>query len=346
MTVQTAALATLGDRALIFSSRESWLSARDVGHRIGGSDIAKILGVSPYGSQWDVWNRKKLGLSKVFTAAQLADFERGHRWESLVVEDYAKDSGVDVWATEDLLIEHASERWVVGSPDGLILDAGELGGLEAKTDRDRKLWGESGQVIEAWEDGAEAVIRPDYALQVYWYLEASGLPFWDIAVAIPQSFDFPELRSFRVMRDEAIQGRILNKVGEWRERFLLGDEEPDPDGSDAAKAALLARFPGRGDKVVRLVDGQEEEDLLELVAVKAEIKALERRKGVLSQKVCGAIGQDYGITLGKGKALWTPTKGRATFDAKTLKKDHPELAAEYAGEGKPYRALRLYGFDN
>ena len=347
MTVEIGAVAReiLGERMEEYSTREEWLEARRTGYRIGASDVAKVLGVSPYGSEWDVWAKKKLNVSKEYSAQQLANFERGHRWEGRIVEDYAIETGLDVWHTDDMIIRHEEHEWISCSPDGLVLDGGELGGVEVKTDRDSRLWGESGQVIESWADGAEAIIRPDYALQVYWTLLTTGRPWWDMAVALPQSFDFPELRHYRVMRDEAIQARILAKVSAWRDQYLIGDDEPDPDGSEAARLSLLSRFPGRGDKVVRDADDGERSLLLDLAEVKAELADLERTKKTITQKVCAAIGDDYGITLGKAKALWTPTKGRAGLDTKALKADHPEIAAQYATQGKPYRSLRLYGFD-
>lgn len=319
------ALAILGDRATAYPDREAWLAARDVGHRVGASDVAKILGIPPH-TPWSVWSRKKLRMDARYTKQQLADFARGHKWERRVIEDYAEIAGVEAWPVDNMIVTRSGSPWFAVSPDGFVRDGACIGGVEAKTDRNPRLWGESGTVIERWCDGCEAIVRPDYAIQVYAQIEATDLDFWDIAVALPDGRNpAPEIRWFRFLRDEETQGAMLSKVERWRERYLIGDEEPEPDGSNAAHQALLYRFPGSEAKVMRDATDSEAEAMVELAQVQLLITRKERREAVLKQTIQRAIGDDYGLVMGRAKALWLKVKGR--------------------NGGPGHRSLRLYGMD-
>jgi len=353
MNALPSALLPFAGRAELHTSRDSWLDARRgtpaSPHRIGGSDVARILGVSPWGGPWDVWAERVEGEQRVFGSASERDLARGRKWEARVLEDYTEESGhelVDL-AGGTLHVHHATEAWAVGSPDGIALDDDleELVGVEAKTDRHRDGWGEHGTVIRAWDDGAEALVPPHYATQAFWYLEITGLPCWDMAVLIPRAGEFPELRIIRLMADATVQRQLLDRVGEWRERYLVQGVEPELDGSPACVHHLQRRYPGDPTKAVRDATDEESDLVTELAQVAEQEKGLEQRKRTAQAQLGALMGDTYGVRLaGDAKCLWIPTKGRETCDLDQLRSKFPQAAAACLRTGRPSRQFRLYGF--
>ena len=70
-------------------SREDWLSYRKLG--IGGSDVAAIMGISPFATIRDLYN-DKLGIEPLVEEEESnwVAKEVGHRLEDLVAEIFAK----------------------------------------------------------------------------------------------------------------------------------------------------------------------------------------------------------------------------------------------------------------
>jgi putative phage-type endonuclease len=98
---------------------------------IGGSDIAVIMGISPFGKTTeDVW-RDKLGLSML--SGSTGPMKRGTRLESIAIEEYANATGREI-ATGELLYRHPLHRHMIAHLDGQIMDeAGQWSGvLEVK----------------------------------------------------------------------------------------------------------------------------------------------------------------------------------------------------------------------
>lgn len=123
--------------------RETWLAERKKG--IACSDIAAILGVSPWQSKMDVWAHK-MGITP-----ELPDnivFKTGRELEPLVAREYAEMEKVEL--IEGELIRHPSAP-LLGTPDRLI--RGMSRGLEIKTVQSSYSagkWGEPGAEGMRW----------------------------------------------------------------------------------------------------------------------------------------------------------------------------------------------------
>jgi hypothetical protein len=209
------------------SRQVSW----PVEHRIGASDIGRILGRSPHGGPWDVWLDKREGRAEEDTA----DMAQGRRRERRVLEDYAEATGAfvqqpAVWASyalddlmlsdEHILIRHPEHAWATCSPDGFAehmpsgcrADPTLWTGVECKAVMDPGAaaeWAEETQVIEPGHDGAwPAPLH--YVLQVYWSMAVTGLPFWDLAaILMPRR---GRLVYHRFIADPGLQGALLAPV--------------------------------------------------------------------------------------------------------------------------------------
>lgn len=115
---------------------------------IGGSDVAAILGVSPWKSAFKLYQEKIGAFAEEVAPAKQRLFDRGHRWEPIVVEmllDELTDRGHDVeLVAQNRLYQDTEYPFLAAEIDlELIIDGEPVNG-EAKTVSPFavKLWGE------------------------------------------------------------------------------------------------------------------------------------------------------------------------------------------------------------
>lgn len=323
-----------------FPTRDAWLAARDVDNRLSASDVVRILHPTAWGGPWDVYARKVYGIAHEPSYSVQADLERGRDYEPLVLRRYLAETGQAAESFGNALVHHPN-GWLVGTPDALVGD----GGVELKTDRIRDGWGPTGTTIEQWSEGAELLVKPRYAIQVYVYLEATGRPWWDLAVLIPQAFDFPELRIFRFLRDAETQAAIVRVVGAWRDRHLVAEEPPPIDGSGACSRVLAE--DGRHGKASKR-DATEAERVLvrQLAIAKIAEEGAKAAGRLAANHLAVTIADGKGLALAPKTTLtWVRSEGRPTVDVLALLAARPDLAdvvEQYRRPGEPYAFPRLY----
>ncbi|MFE5514500.1 YqaJ viral recombinase family protein [Streptomyces sp. NPDC056529] len=189
-----------------------WHAARAQG--IGGSEIAAVVGLSPYESRFSLWHRKKalLGLveesepmywGKVHEPGIAARFSELHP-ELLVAPSptYAA----------------AGRSWQIANPDRKVYGEGPVELLEIKTARDDEGWGKQGtDQIPVW-----------YRCQCLWYLDVLGASRCHVAVLIAGS----EYREY-VIDYNADEATLLREAGARFMHDLEHDVRPDIDGHSA-----------------------------------------------------------------------------------------------------------------
>lgn len=221
-----------------YATEAAWLAARQ--GRVSATMVARILGLSAYGGPWDVWEDAQ---GQAPRQIENADQRRGKVLESAVLRLYAAETGHHVcdpraiWGGERVLLV-GPEGWEIQTPDAMAF-TGEWGQVEGKTDAVGTGWG-AAQVLPCWAEGSEDVVRPDYAVQCYWQMEVSGLPWVDLTVLLPRF----ELRTFRLCADADVQAALRDQIGEWRERHLVQGHPPALQPTGAARRYLARRFPG------------------------------------------------------------------------------------------------------
>ena len=292
--------------------------------KIGGSDVAAILGFSPWATPFDAWDSIMHGRSSAGNAAT----DRGNRLEGAILDWYA-DTQRPI-RNRQVEVEGPAP-WMSGHLDAVTLTRI----VEAKTDA-RGTWAPHGTVIERWPDG-DAPIPPYYASQAYWYLEITSFEAVDFAVLTGRL----EFRVVTLARDPAIQGRIRALVERWHAAHVATGEPPPLDWSDTARRAATTMPVG---KALRLATPEEAATVREYARLGAEIKKLEQTRKALGTELLARLGPDYGMDLGDGAKLIAPgTKGRTTYDLKRLEKDYPGFLNNYARQGEPTRQVRTYG---
>lgn len=329
-------------RVRVFDDRDTWLAGRREGG-LGSSDVAAILGASPYRSPWDIYIERVLEHDKRVDARMEKLFKRGHREEPRVLEDFAEEVGAQVLPLQYVIVDGPTP--VSASIDSFVnLEGWGWGVGEMKTDVSDATYGESGAVIETWTRDARAIVREDYAAQTYSEILASGLDYGVLAVR--RSLD--DLRHYTFLADAALLERMRQRLEEWWDRHIVKGEPPDNDGSEACARAKERIYGGDGKRSKTTREASPDEVVLsrELFTTKVEIQRLQDRERKLRNDLADVIGEGYGIHWngpgGLSKVLYIDVAGRELVDAELLRNEHPEVYAKVARTTDAGRQVRLY----
>lgn len=300
---------------LATSDRAAWLQQRRAG--IGGSDVAAILGMSPWRTPLEVY------LDKRGEAAPDFDNESmiwGRALEPVIRQQYAERTGREVAVPASILV-HPKHEFMLANLDGVTDDDRVL---EVKTARSGQDWGEPGS----------AEIPEVYALQVQHYLAVTGFVVADVAVLIGGS----DFRIYEVPADPELQGLMIEAEATFWQRVIDGNP---PDPVSFAEAQL--RF-GRS-----AATGAVEADTYVITAVnelrdvRGQLKALEAREEAAKAVVMRALGDNGDTLIDRGRTLatWKLAKAPSRFDSTAFQAAHPDLHKQFTRLGEPSRRLLI-----
>lgn len=152
-----------------------WHGARRQG--VSASEVAVIVGLSPYDSAFNLWWHKKLDEGG---RPDTGDTRRGRRLEPLVLEDFADDHP-EFHLTPVGLLQNRDRPWQFATPDSVATEGPPRGtwtirpvaSVEAKTDRNYGGWGEPGT----------DQVPLHYRAQAMWQMDVLGVevcyvPVW------------------------------------------------------------------------------------------------------------------------------------------------------------------------
>lgn len=293
---------------------------------IGASDVPAIMGVSPYGSAYDVWLAKKQGI----VPPQNEAMGMGHLLEPVVAELYQRrfpEVRLEMRGT----IPHPKFDWLRATIDRMAITAQGEHPVEIKTT--------SAYLGENW--GEEySDLMPDHVLvQVQTQLMVLGLAYAHVAVLIGgNDFRAP----FIVERDREIQQAILSECELFRTAYLVGDAEPECTGPNL-EAHLKRKFATHTDVRLR-ADADGERWLKELAQAKAAKDVAEEQEKLAKTALMGIIGGNYGVEGVQGKAIWYSTRGRTSIDAKGLiaELNVPEdVVQRFTKQGADFRTFKF-----
>lgn len=317
----------------------TYRATNDREHYLGASEVPAVIfgrhnmpdapeGMPQYLSAFDVWAKKK-GFDG--NTVDEASTQRGHYLEDAVFK----------WGCDKVEADEAVRGGDFNSPpvqgpqphmafheDGWLRKSKDWYLSEVKVYRDDKGWEDDG--VPAW-----VMAQCTYQLACC-SPEVKGCY---VFAYVPFKPDDVIVRF--IPRNVGMEGAIMTRTAEWWSRFIIGNETPALDGSDAAGSYLTQKY-GRQTTMMEDADDDTEVVLAELVAVRTELKEWTERKKVLEQRLKDRIGGREGVYSDTyGKVRWSWQKGRTTFDRKRFEQDHPELAAQYTKTGPEQRVLRL-----
>jgi putative phage-type endonuclease len=264
---------------------------------VSASEVASIVGVSPYEGAWGCWAKKK-GL---VTVEMSDEMYLGHLMEPVVAEMYARRTPGAVLRLSDTLT-HPAEPWAMATPDRFVtMPDGEEYLLECKS---------GGPHSEReWGDGADDV-PVHYLTQTLWQLYVTGLDRCDVAGYIGGA-----MRFHTVHRHDGIIAALVSQCRAFYEAYILGDAEPAVDFRASTTAALAALYP-EARTPLRDATSEESSALAEYLAASARVKAEEMEKDRIGNTLRAMIGDAEGIRAMGVRATWkAPTGGITKWKA-------------------------------
>jgi len=299
-------------------NRTEWLEDRRKG--VGGSDIAAIMGVSPWKTAFQVYQEKRKEV-KDWSGNEATDW--GTRMEPTLRQFYSDTTGREVRLADKILF-HKDYPCLLANLDGFTDDRRVV---ELKTSRTGKGWGEPGT----------NQVPDSYTLQVQHYMLVTGFPVADIVVsiggALPVLYEIPE--------DLELQGMIVDAASAFWQRVLDGDPPPPVTFSDA-----VARF-GKSEAVGSLIANQKVIKLVnDLRGIREQAKVLEAQEEEIKGKLIITLGESGDELIDpEGNVLVTYklSKGRVSFALKGFQKLHPELYKQFTITGEASRRFLLKG---
>jgi putative phage-type endonuclease len=197
--------------------------------KIGGSDVAAIVGLSGWDAAYSLWHQRK-GL--IEPPAEKPQMTWGKRVEPIIVAAWAENHPeVYVHYAPGAVYAHPDRPWQVASPDALIYEsedaflagADPIGGLEAKTSRYDDGWG-----VEGSQD-----IPSYYSTQVQWCLDVFQVPTWEVAALFGGSDD----RNYTIHAQPHLQELLRENAKDFLDS-LSSDVPPPIDGHETTYRAV------------------------------------------------------------------------------------------------------------
>lgn len=298
------------------TGEEEWHAWRALG--VGASEVAGILGISPWATPTSVYAEKVHGIS---TFAGNDDTDFGSRIEAIMPDWFHDDTGLYVvgeqtWCTHT---EHKHHRATV---DGFVAESPE-------SDIDDVLGVYEGKAAQpiAWDE-----VPAHYQAQVQWQLHVTGLQYgwlWVLHGRKP--------RAYVVERDDEDIAFIVAEVDRFWHDHVLAKVPPPVDASQVTARTLAALYPQQ-------VPGVEVEVpasfVAELAAARLERKSVERRCDQLENELRALLGDAEIATVDGRKVATWKTQTARRIDLGRLEADHPEIADKYRTESTT-RVLRV-----
>lgn len=268
----------------------------DHGSYLGGSDIAAVAGIHPYKTALSVWAEK----TRRGPAYDSASARSGNRFERVILENYAEDSGEALSFPGTLL--HANG--ITGStPDAIEADVRDVQVKFVGIDEARR-WG----VPEFGEEG----VPPEVLAQVHWehWHMSEVLGVRDpLAKVVAQVGTIP--RVFTVRIDDEFTSNLLEAGHKWWRDYVIADRVPVVVERDADLMRHMYRHAGKAlmpmsPEVERLARDYYEQQQAESRAGKA--------KAAIAVKLMEAIRDDLGYQGDGIKVTWAEKRGRVKWE--------------------------------
>lgn len=281
------------------------LSTIDRRSYLGGSEIAAVVGLSPYATALDVWARKALGIvSETSPAAEV-----GIVLEPAVVELYRLRHAADDMRILGTVVDPA-ESWIGATPDR-VRDCNVNVQVKVVGIWQANRWGSP-------EDGPEAV-PAEVLCQVAWESNAiERATGRRIDVSHVPALIGTDLRVFEIPTDRKMIAMLLDAARSfWTDHVLTGrPPEITAEMGESARELVSAMYPQEtrpvvdaSDEIVRLAFAYDD--------ARSACDASEKAKSAAAAALCAALGDHEGAITEDGsvRVAWK-TKASAGTDWK------------------------------
>lgn len=273
--------------------------------KIGCSELAAAVGVSPWKTPYALWMEKTGRAEPEYIDGRL-QVRLGNDLEDLVAQYYAAETGRKVrrpqsFFQREMLIGHVDRRIV-----------GERRGLECKTSLSK--WAKS------WSDDADG-IPEHYLVQVHGYLMLTGWDAFDVAVLRAG----PEFRVYTIHPDPELHERLWDAARRFWD-CVQSDTPPAPITINDCGLRWPQDdglgIPADGETLARIADLRSIKDCIAREQAQAEALELE-----IKSRMADASALLDGFN--RPVATWK-TQTSTRIDSAALRREHPDLAAQFS----------------
>ena len=328
------------------------------GGTIGGTSWGALLGLSRWKTPHDIWMRVK-GLEEEIVPNEA--MKDGLRLEPIVSHLAQLELGGELLDPAEFVdadgASSATVRWpkpfgnFSASIDRMMYNDGKLlGPVELKTMSSRGTWG----------DGPV-----DYMLQLQsyiwchhlWESEEGRECNWGALVGLQAPREVfrlirteedaekalacgaAELRVNIVERDPEFMTQVVPYFLRWWQKYVVGNEPPPVDATDACTKALQAHYAERSGEV------EATEDIWEVAAeresVRLQLSKLGEQKTELDNKLRSLLGTAKLAQSERVKVSITPMPGQLRFDQGSFKKEHPLIWKNFQRRGRGFDRISV-----
>lgn len=278
-------------RLIEFSSRDEWRASRSRDPwPIGASTAAKIC----CGRPCEAWLEAKL--AQELDRKAMPWLTLGSCLEAGIIEASRQIHG---WALRDFpqtnTLAHDDYEWVRATLDAERLDLGFEGPVNCKN---------VGTQAKAYYDYRDGVMPYEHTLQGQWECFVTGARRFHILALVGGA----EIVPFTIERDDDVIAGMFSECAEFRERYLLGDEEPEPDGRDETRQALAARVNYEEGAEI-LFDGKVAEAAIRLCEIESDRKPLDEEEAQLKNVIRQAMAEAK-VGRAPNGVEWAWTEGK------------------------------------
>lgn len=280
------------------------------GNKIGGSDVAAIMGLSKYKTPLDVWLEKS-GLSVSEDISDKPAVYWGNRLEDIIAEEFALRHPEYAVEQTKATYQSVEQPLYIANLDRELTDAlGNKGVLEIKT----------AGVYSAshWLDGVPIY----YQTQVQHYLMVTGYTYAWVAVLIAGQ----DYREYKIERDEEDIAAIQDTLTRFCESIKTNT--PPSSYMNPMAAGALTELYKDYSKDFKPMDKQSTEYVRRINAIKAQEKELTQERKELETYLKEQIKDDKGIEDELFRVTWVRSN-KQSLDTKKLKAEQPDIVERY-----------------
>lgn len=291
-----------------FKDRDSWLSYRKDGIKIGSSDIGYILGLSNFKTPLEHWKEMTSNTSILNDS-----MKRGIIWEDAISHMFEEYTGNKIIKRSNEYASYSNSKYpsyFECSPDREIF----------KYDKECR------PLAEIKDTKLTISLQNKDGFPYEWYCQLQyQLGILEREYGFLIVYDGTKGLKYRLFEfDKECFETIINKCSVWYENHIIKNIAPDPiNGKD-----IINLYPDSSSNTKK-VSAEVKEIKDNLVSIKDEIKQLEKRQILLEDKLKLNF-KDADTLEFEGVPIATfKTFTLNKFDIETFRKENPELYNKY-----------------
>lgn len=313
-------------------SRQDWLALRQSG--IGGSDIAAIIGVSPYATAYDIYQSK--------TQPVTEDSNEFAYWgtvlEDIVAREFSKRSGLKI-QNVNFLMRHPEHRWAIANIDRAIINRDVSGNVRFKdgkltTDQIVEIKTASEYVGKNWGNEDSDEVPDQYQCQAQWYMGVTGVDVCHMAVLIGGN----KYRQYRIERNQDLIDVLFETAHDFWHNHVLAGIEPDATTLQNAKDKYPRHDPDTTLDVE--LDSETAKVFEHYESLKAQEKEIKAAITAAQTDLICQIQSNEALAIDGEVVATYKTQVSNRFNSSQFKKDMPELAEKYIKQSES-RVMRV-----